>query len=116
MGRRFGRLGVFRPVVAAGTPDPVLALLRSRGAADAPEAASVGVFYDDVHADQEGAIAEIVVRYRALARDCDAVLVVGTDFTDVGASGSLRSTPASRRTSAFRRYASCQVPADRRTR
>jgi phosphate acetyltransferase len=89
MGRRFGRLGVFRPVVAADAPDAVLSLLRSRGAADAPEEASIGVTYEDVHSDQEGAIAEIVVRYRALARGCDAVLVVGTDFTDVGASGEL---------------------------
>ena len=89
MGRRFGRLGVFRPVVAAEAPDAVLSLLRSRGAADTPEEASIGVTYEDVHTDPEAAIAEIVVRYRALARDCDAVLVVGTDFTDIGVSGEL---------------------------
>jgi phosphate acetyltransferase len=87
MGRRFGRLGVFRPVVAAGLPDPVVSLLRSRGAAGTSEEASIGVSYDAVHADEAAALAEIVARYRALARDCDAVLVVGTDFTDVGASG-----------------------------
>jgi phosphate acetyltransferase len=89
IGRRFGRVGVFRPVVGAAAPDAVLSLLRSRGAADTPEAASIGVSYEDVHSDQEGAVAEIVVRYRALARDCDAVLVVGTDFADAGVSGEL---------------------------
>ncbi|MGA2929649.1 MAG: phosphate acetyltransferase, partial [Solirubrobacteraceae bacterium] len=87
IGRRFARLGVFRPVVAGDAPDVLLALLRSRGAADTPTQASIGVSYDDVHAGQDAAIEEIVVRYRALARDCDAVLVVGTDFTDVAASG-----------------------------
>jgi phosphate acetyltransferase len=88
MGRRFGRLGVFRPVVAAADlPDPVVSLLRSRGAARTSEEASIGVSYDAVHADEAAALAEIVARYRALARDCDGVLVVGTDFTDVGASG-----------------------------
>ncbi|MGO9958828.1 MAG: phosphate acetyltransferase [Solirubrobacteraceae bacterium] len=89
MARRFPRLGVFRPVVAAGAPDALLSLLRSRGVADLPYEASVGVTWEDVHADQEAAIEEIVVRYRALARQCDAVLVVGADFTNVGASGEL---------------------------
>jgi len=87
MGRRFARLGVFRPVVAADEPDVLLSLLRSRGAADTSEDASIGVTWDDVHADQAAATEQIVVRYRALASECDAVLVVGTDFTDVGASG-----------------------------
>ena len=87
MGRRFGRLGVFRPVVAADGPDPVLALLRSRGGADGPEEASIGVTFDDVHADPERAIADIVARYRTLAGDCDGVLVVGSDFTELGATG-----------------------------
>ena len=89
MGRRFARLGVFRPVVAADASDEVLALLHSRGVADMPEQASVGVTWEHVHADQDEAIEEIVVRYRALARHCDAVLAVGTDFTNVGPSGEL---------------------------
>jgi len=89
MARRFARLGVFRPVVGADAPDLLLSLLRSRGDAAAPEQASIGVSYEDVHSDQDAAVEEIVARYRALARDCDAVLAVGTDFTDVGASGEL---------------------------
>ena len=87
MARRFARLGVFRPVVAADEPDVLLSLLRSRGPAHWPEQASIGVSWEDVHCDQDAAIDQIIVRYRALARDCDAVLAVGTDFTDVGASG-----------------------------
>ncbi len=84
MGRRFARLGVFRPVVSADAPDAVLSLLRFRGVADTPERATFGVTYEDVQRDQDRAIAEIVGRYKALARECDAVLVVGTDFTELG--------------------------------
>jgi phosphate acetyltransferase len=43
-----------------------------------------------VRADEEGALEEIVARYRALAADCDGVLVVGTDYEGVGAAGELQ--------------------------
>jgi phosphate acetyltransferase len=89
MGRRFARLGVFRPVVSADASDAVLSLLRFRGVADTRERASFGVTYEDVQRDQDRAIAEIVGRYKALARECDAVLVVGTDFTELGMPGEV---------------------------
>ncbi len=87
MARRSGRIGVFRPVVDAELPDPLVSLLCSRRGADAIEDSSIGVTFADLHADESAALAEIVARYRALAHDCDAVLAVGTDFMDVGASG-----------------------------
>ncbi len=80
------RLGVFRPVVA-GEDDPLLGVLRGSGAAS--HAASVGVGYEDVRADEGRALAEIVARYRALAATCDAVLAVGTDFSGVVRAGEL---------------------------
>jgi phosphate acetyltransferase len=90
LARRLGRLGVFRPVVLDPTArDPVVDVLRARGAAEAPYEASIGVSYDDVHADEHRALEEIVARYRALAAQCDGVLVVGSDFTDVGAPTEL---------------------------
>jgi phosphate acetyltransferase len=89
MRRRFGRLGVFRPVGTAEGPDAVLSLLRARGIADTPEEASIGVAYEGARSDTERAIAEIVVRFRALMRNCDAVLAVGSDVTDAGAWGEL---------------------------
>jgi phosphate acetyltransferase len=42
-----------------------------------------GVFYDDVHRDPDAAMSTIVDRYHAVANRFDAVLVVGSDFTDV---------------------------------
>ncbi|WP_371029646.1 phosphate acetyltransferase [Pseudoclavibacter sp. JSM 162008] len=88
LSRSIGRVGVFRPIVqSAEVRDDILELLLSqldpqnRG----PEYESgFGVTYDDVHADPDEALSRIVTRYRALERRCDTVVIVGSDFTDVG--------------------------------
>jgi phosphate acetyltransferase len=82
------RLGVFRPVVA-GEDDPLLAVLRSNGGDAEQYAGAVGVGYEDVRADEQRALAEILARYSALAASCDAVLAVGTDFAGVVRAGEL---------------------------
>ncbi len=41
------------------------------------------MFYDDVHQDPEAAMSTIVDRYHAVAGRFDAVLVVGSDYTDI---------------------------------
>ncbi len=89
LARRIGRLGVFRPVVAHPEHDPILDLLRPNGADFVPYAASYGVGYADVRADEERALEQIVARYRALAAQCDGVLAVGTDFANLGTTGEL---------------------------
>ena len=90
LARQVERVGIYRPVVRGlDQADPVIELLRARVACGAPYEASTGVTYDDVHADPDGAIEEIVARFRALERECDAVLIVGTDYTDVGAATEL---------------------------
>ncbi len=87
---QLGRLGVFRPVVAdADERDPIVDLLQARGAGPLPYEASIGVGYADVRADHDAALEEIVARYHAIAAQCDGVLVVGTDFADVGAAEEL---------------------------
>ena len=80
LARRVERLGVFRPVVADPEHDPLLDLLRPGGAEFLPYDAMCGVGYEEVRADEARALEEIVARYRALAAQCDGVLVVGTDF------------------------------------
>ncbi len=75
------RLGVYRPVVEAGRSDAIVETVVSRFNA----LGATGATYDEVHHDPERATADIVAGYRALAASCDAVVVVGTDFTDVGA-------------------------------
>ncbi|HLT15320.1 MAG TPA: phosphate acetyltransferase, partial [Acidimicrobiales bacterium] len=81
--RRVERVGVFRPIVLGGGPDPLVQLLLSRAGSDLAPEDCVGVTYDDVHADDEAALATIVERYRELSRRCEVVVVVGSDYTDV---------------------------------
>ncbi|GAA2090209.1 phosphate acetyltransferase [Actinomadura alba] len=81
LARRLGRVGVFRPVVRPDRPDNIVETLRSRFGIVRSEA---GVSYAEMHADPDRAMADVVSRYRALADGCDAVVIVGTDYTDVG--------------------------------
>lgn len=82
--RSVGRVGIFRPVarVADGS-DYVLRLLLSHDGIDQTYEESVGVTYEEVHSDPDAALATIVARYHEVARKCDAVVIVGTDYTDV---------------------------------
>src|SRR5690606_6446140 len=85
LSRQVETVGVFRPVVRAGREDNLVNTIRSRFQLAQPYEACAGVTYDQVHADTERATGDIVARYRALAGHCDAVVVIGTDYTDVGA-------------------------------
>ena len=44
-----------------------------------------GVTYADLHRDPDGALDRIVDRFHQVADKADAVVVVGSDYTDVGA-------------------------------
>ncbi len=82
--RRLGRVGVFRPVSRSQAGDHVLDLLLAEATAEVAPADAVGTTYAAVHHDPEAALSTIVERFRAVADECDAVLVVGSDYTDVG--------------------------------
>jgi phosphate acetyltransferase len=89
LARRVGRVAVFRPIVRADTAthggrDYVLDLLISQDAVDQSYDDGVGVTYDAVHDDPDAALVTIVQRYHAVAEQADAVLIVGSDYTDVG--------------------------------
>ncbi|TCC07270.1 phosphate acetyltransferase [Kribbella soli] len=89
MSRRVGRVAVFRPIVRADTAthggrDYVLELLISQDAVKQSYDDGVGVTYDEVHEDPDAALDTIVQRYHAVAEQADAVLIVGSDYTDVG--------------------------------
>ena len=90
LSRRVARVAVFRPVVRAEAStgdvhDYVLDLLVSHDAVALTYDECAGVSYDDVHADPDGAMERIVARYHAVAEKSDAVVIVGSDYTDVGA-------------------------------
>ena len=84
LSRTVGHVGIFRPVARdANGDDYVLRLLLAHSDLDLTYEECVGVTYEAVHADAEASLARIVARYHDVARRCDAVVIVGTDYTDV---------------------------------
>lgn len=82
--RTVQRVGVFRPVARSTEErDYVLELLLAHDGIDMTYEDAIGVTYEQVLDDAEGALAKIVQRYHDVERRCDAVVVVGTDYTDV---------------------------------
>jgi phosphate acetyltransferase len=88
---RVGRVGFFRPVLIGDRPDPLTELVRDRYRLPGDPADWHGVTYAQVHELTAGGrtdelVGRVVERFRAVERDCEAVLCVGTDFTDVATS------------------------------
>jgi phosphate acetyltransferase len=78
------KVGVFRPITRLDEDrDYILDLLLPHATAGLPYEQCVGVTYRQLHDDEDAAIAEIVDRYHAVADLCDAVVIVGSDYTDV---------------------------------
>jgi phosphate acetyltransferase len=105
------KVGVFRPIMRSrasdrgdrqrgeagrsGSPQPdedrdyILDLLLAHSTADLPYERCFGVDYQQLHADRDAAIDDIVERYHAMADECDAVVIVGSDYTDVTSPAEL---------------------------
>jgi phosphate acetyltransferase len=49
----------------------------------------VGVSYAQLHEDPDAALADIVDRFHRVAEQCDAVVIVGSDYTDVASPSEL---------------------------
>src|SRR5215469_1044367 len=96
------RVGVFRPITRASGGDPlrpapprwrsprvdedrdyILDLLLAHATAGLPYERCIGVTYQQLHSDRDDAIDDIVERYHAMADQCDAVVIVGSDYTDI---------------------------------
>ena len=89
------RVAVFRPITrlehgdSGGERDYILELLLSQATAGLSYEECAGVSYQQLHEDPEAAIAEIVDRFHRVADRSDAVLIVGSDYTDVAAPSEL---------------------------
>ncbi len=78
------KVGVFRPITPLGEDrDTILELLLAHATAGLPHERCVGVTYQELHSDPDAALADIVDSYQWLADRCDAVVIVGSDYTDV---------------------------------
>ncbi|MET8264248.1 phosphate acetyltransferase [Micromonospora arida] len=89
LSRQVGQIGVFRPLVADTGQDPILALLSERYRVEVPLSELAGASYAEASAlvadgRREQLISAIVERYRAVERQCPAVVVVGSDFDEPG--------------------------------
>ena len=90
LSHQVGRVGVFRPVArSADERDYVLELLLRGDSTELTYDDCVGVTYDEVHANPDAALARIIERYKAVEHACDAVVIVGTDYTDVASPTEL---------------------------
>ncbi|GAA2965484.1 phosphate acetyltransferase [Microbacterium schleiferi] len=84
------RVGVFRAIARSTVePDYVLEMLLAHDGVDLPYDDCIGVTYDEVRADPDAALGKIVERYKAVEAQCDAVVIVGSDYTDVGSPAEL---------------------------
>ncbi len=64
-------------------------MLLAHDGVDLPYDDCIGVTYDEVRADPDAALGKIVERYKAVEAQCDAVVIVGSDYTDVGSPAEL---------------------------
>ncbi len=82
------KVGVFRPITRSDGGDRgrdyILELLLSRTTADLSYEQCVGVTYQQLHADGDASIAAIVDAYHAVAEQCDVVVIVGSDYSELG--------------------------------
>ncbi|WP_314432019.1 phosphate acetyltransferase [Microbacterium lacticum] len=88
--RSIPRVGVFRSIARSTSErDYVLEMLLDHIGVDLDYDEAVGVTYDEVRHDPDAALSKIVERFKAVEAKCDAVVVVGSDFTDVGSTSEL---------------------------
>jgi phosphate acetyltransferase len=83
-------IGIFRAVVPSrDSKDRVLELLLSKLPNKLDYQACIGVGYQELHESSDRALEVISQRYQELATQCDAVLVIGSDYTDEAAPAEL---------------------------
>ncbi|GAA1546257.1 phosphate acetyltransferase [Microbacterium ginsengiterrae] len=88
--RAIPRVGVFRPIARSSAErDYVLELMLAHDGVNLDYDDCVGVTYDEVRDDPDRALATIVARFKAVEAQCDAVVIVGSDYTDVASPAEL---------------------------
>lgn len=87
---RTSKVGVFRPLVSSASErDYILELLLAHDGVDFAYEECFGVTYEAVHDDPDAALEEIMRKYRAVAAQAEAMVIVGSDYTDVSSPTEL---------------------------
>ncbi len=86
---RVKRVGVFRPLVLSLEHDVVAEALLGQRATKQTLESALGVTYEQYAEDPEKAMDVVVAKYSELAAKCDAMVVVGSDYTDIESAQEL---------------------------
>ena len=81
--REVESVGVFRPLVRAGERDGILEMMLAQPGIDQTYDESVGITYDEMRTDFEGALQTIVEKFGRISPRFDAIVVLGSDYADV---------------------------------
>lgn len=82
--KKYSKVGVFRSVSENPTGhDSVLELLLNNTNAEFEQSECIGASYQEMHESPERALGKIVENFKALESKCDAVVILGSDYTDV---------------------------------
>lgn len=83
LAREVQSVGVFRPIIRSDGRDGILETLVHQPAVNGQYDKSYGVEYSAVHRNPEDAMSEIIASYSELQARYDAMVILGSDFTDV---------------------------------
>jgi phosphate acetyltransferase len=90
LGRSHNRIGVFRPLVRSrDEQDVVLAALLTHASADLAYESCVATDYEHLHDEPDAALRLIVDRVAEIESACDALVILGSDYTDVSSPTEL---------------------------
>jgi phosphate acetyltransferase len=90
LSKSVSRVGVFRPIARSDRErDYVLELLLAHDSVELDYDDCLGTTYEHVHTDPEEALSRILTRFAEVERQCDAVVIIGSDYTDVGSPTEL---------------------------
>ncbi len=82
--RAYSKVGVFRAVSPkAEARDHVLEMLHEVSGSEIDIQSCTGANYQDVHASPDRALAQIIERFKAIESKVDAMVILGSDYTDV---------------------------------
>ena len=84
LNKKYQRVGVFRAISKdPGGQDEILQLLLSNTNTEFKTADCIGVSYSQMRESADRSISTIIERFKAIENQCDAVVVLGSDYTDI---------------------------------
>ena len=76
-------VGVFRPLVSTGKRDDILEMMLSQPGVELAYDEAVGITYEEMRADPEGAMETIVTKFGRMSPRFGAIVILGSDYADV---------------------------------